>query len=155
MTKQQLADLIIGSKESFYRIAKSILSRDSDCEEAMSEAIVNAFTALPSLRQERYAKTWFTRILIHECYHILHRRQYEIVYDDRLDDAQSVPTAEPSALYQALEQLDVRYRNALVLHYIEGYSVREIADMTDATEGTVKSRLSRGRKLLKTIYEGE
>ena len=61
------------------------------------------------------------------------------------------PTGEPvdTELRDALMALPVKLRVAMVLYYVEGYSVGEIAGMTRVPAGTVKSRLSRGRKLLR------
>lgn len=52
-------------------------------------------------------------------------------------------------------QLDEKYRMPILLHYIEGYSVAETADMLHMPQGTVKTRLSRGRTALKTILNEE
>ncbi len=83
MNKETFAKLVIDSTDSLYRVSKSILRNDSDCEDAVSEAITIAFKKLDSLKKDEYAKTWLIRILIHECYHI--RRQQSritLVSDD-------------------------------------------------------------------------
>lgn len=51
--------------------------------------------------------------------------------------------------------LDDKHRLPVVLHYVEGYSLEEIADMLRIPTGTVKSRLSRARERLKGLLEGE
>ena len=58
-----------------------------------------------------------------------------------------------SELYKALNELPADYRVTVVLYYIEGYSVKETAQILKVTEGTVKSRLSRGRKKLRGFLE--
>ena len=68
MTKQVLGDLIVSSREQMYRIAKTILYSDDDCADAISEAIVKAFTKIGTLKKDAFAKTWLMRILINECY---------------------------------------------------------------------------------------
>ena len=154
MTKEQLGALIMDSKDSLYRVAKSILKNDADCEDAVSEAIVHSFASLPSLKKDVYAKTWLTRILINECYRILRLRKRETDYDETVSLQESYDN-EYSEVYQSIMQLDFAYRITIVLYYIEGYNIREISGMTGATEGTVKSRLSRARKQLRKIYEKE
>ena len=59
------------------------------------------------------------------------------------------------SLYLALEELPPKERSALLLFYIGGYSVREIAGIVDATEDAVKKQLSRGREKLKTLLKDE
>ena len=56
-------------------------------------------------------------------------------------------------MYNAIHTLDQRYRVAVVLHYIEGYSVAEIGKILKIPSGTVKSRLSKARALLKKQIE--
>ena len=64
-------------------------------------------------------------------------------------------TDDYSELYKALLHLKKEYRLTIVLYYLEGYSVKEIARIMRTGEGTVKSRMSRGHKLLKSILEEE
>ena len=56
MTKETLGQLIIGSEETMYRIAKSLLYNDADCADAIQEAIVKAFAKLHTLKDDSYAK---------------------------------------------------------------------------------------------------
>ena len=58
-------------------------------------------------------------------------------------------------LYMALEQLPPKERSAILLYYIKGYSVHEIADIVAATEDAIKQQLSRGRNKLKTLLKDE
>lgn len=59
-----------------------------------------------------------------------------------------------SELYAAIHKLDSKYRTAIVLHYIEGYSIDDIHAILKIPQGTVKSRLSKARKLLRNELEG-
>ena len=61
MTKDKLGDLIIQSWDSLYRISRTILSSDADCEDAVSAMIVTCFSKIYQLREDRYAKTWMIR----------------------------------------------------------------------------------------------
>ena len=76
MTKEELGDLIIASTDSLYRISKSILRNETDCEDAVSEAIVKSFDKIDTLQHTSYAKTWLVRILINECYRIYRQKQF-------------------------------------------------------------------------------
>ena len=58
-------------------------------------------------------------------------------------------------LYMALEELPPKERTAILLFYLKGYSIREIADIVNATEDAVKKQLSRGREKLKTFLKNE
>ena len=142
MTKQELGDLIIAFTDDFYRIAKAILKEDADCEDAMSSAIVKGFTKIHTLKQKEYAKTWFSRILINECYEegVLTEEAAQQDYSD---------------LYQHLMQLDISYRLPLVMYYFDGFKIREIADILEMSESAIKMRLNRGKIQLRTMFEKE
>lgn len=73
MTAEKMGELMIDSQYQLYLIAKSILFKDEDCADDISEMIVKVFSKLDTLREERYAKTWMIRILLNECYRILER----------------------------------------------------------------------------------
>ena len=151
MTKEQLAKLITDTAPVMYRVAKSILKKDEDCEDAAQEAIATAFNKLNTLKKDEFAKTWLIRILINECYGILRKKKRELFIEE-VTEADSKDT-DYSELYRALNELSADYRVTIVLYYIEGYSVKEIAQILKVTEGTVKSRLSRGRSKLRIFLE--
>lgn len=162
MDKETFAGLVIDSTDSLYRLSKSILKNDADCEDAVSEAIVKAFGNLASLKKDEYAKTWLIRILINECFHIRKQRKRVTllseeepwILESREGDGGDGPEIERySELYQVMGKLKESQRLAIILYYYEGYSVKEIADIMDVTQGTVKSRLGRARKKLKQYLE--
>ena len=152
MTKEKFAEIAVDTAAVMYRVSKSILKNDADCEDAAQEAIAIAFDKLGTLKNDGFAKTWLIRILINECYAILRKRRYEGFTGaepvERMNEDEDY-----SDLYQALNRLPADYRVTIVLHYIEGYSVDEIAQILNVSDGTVKSRLSRGRKKLRKFFE--
>ncbi len=151
MDKKEFAMVAISATDSLYRVSKSILKNDVDCEDAVSEAITTAFEKLHTLRQDSYAKTWLTRILINECYDILKRREKTVSL--LAEPKEHSGHEDYSDLYQALGTLKKEFRLTLVLHYLEGYSIEEIAKIMHTSTGTVKSRLNRGRKYLRCSME--
>ena len=75
MEKEEFAREVIDATDSLYRVSYAILGNDADCEDAVGEAIAIAFAKLHTLRQEKYARTWLTKILIRECYRVLRARK--------------------------------------------------------------------------------
>lgn len=154
MDKEAFAGVVLSSTDSLYRISKSILKYDADCEDAVQEAIATGFGKLNTLKQEAYARTWLTRILIHECYSLLKKREKSAaIWTEPEEEACS--GADYADLYEALSALKKEYRLTIVLYYLEGYSIEEIARIMHVPAGTVKSRLSRGRRNLRCIMESE
>ncbi|MCM1568520.1 MAG: sigma-70 family RNA polymerase sigma factor [Roseburia sp.] len=153
MDKEAFANMVIAGTNSLYRISKAMLKNDTDCEDAVQEAIATGFAKLNTLRQEAYAKTWLTRILINECYGILKRREKTMTLLTEPEEGAGAP--DYSDLYNALNMLKKETRLTLVLYYLEGYSIEEIAKIMCIPAGTVKSRLCRGRRDLRRIMEEE
>lgn len=157
MDKEEFAQLVLEATDTMYRVSKSILKRDTDCEEAVSQAIVNAFEHLDSLKKPQYAKTWLIRIVMNECFRISKNNKREQCYEEDVicigEWKESYDIAyqknDYSDLYEALQAIPQIYRTALVLYYMEECSMPEIARIENTSVASVKMRLSRGRKMLK------
>ena len=101
MNKKEMGEMIIEGTDEFYRMAKSILKEDADCQDAVQEAVSKAFAKINTLRQEKYAKTWFIRILLNECYAILRKRNRETICHEEISK-EEMTQHEYSDLYQKL-----------------------------------------------------
>ncbi len=135
-----------GCERRLYRVARTMLRSDADCEDAVQEALLKAWSKLGSLREEQFFETWLIRILINECKNIYRRRPRA---QEELPESLAAPPAD-GELMDALMNLPPKFRIPMELHYIEGYGIAEISRMLRIPDGTVKWRLSRGRALLKT-----
>ena len=149
MKREQLGQLILASEDSMYHVAKALLYNDADCQDAIQEAIAKAFDKIGTLKQDTYAKTWLLRILINECYGIMRKEKKIISLETCEQEEPWMERQDYSDLYEALMGLTEEARLAVILYYMEGYSIREIARMTKVTESAVKSRLARARTKLK------
>ncbi len=152
MKKQQLGELILNSQDCLYRVAKSFLYSDADCCDAIQEAIVHAFEKLHTLKNDHYAKTWLIRILINECCTVL-RRQKKLIPLETLPETVPYESAEYTDLYLAISKLPRDLRTAIVLYYVEGFSVKEVASIEQTTESAIKNRLMNARSKLRTILQ--
>ena len=144
MTSEAFARRITEMTPTLYRVACVYLRRSHDREDAVQEALRKAWEKRASLREERYLQTWVTRILINEC-RAIQRRSARVMPVE-------TPGAESSdarPLTEALLALEEKHRLPILLHYVEGYSVEETARALRIPQGTVKSRLSRGRAALR------
>ena len=155
MDKDTFARQVTDLQGSLYRVAASYLHGESDRLDAVSEAITRAWEKRHTLREESLFRTWITRILIRECVNI-QRRQKHSVPVDALPEAESEPEDERiAALREALAQLPQRQRTMTVLHYMEGYDVREVARIMGTTKSAVCAGLSRARARLRTLMGEE
>ncbi|MCI8585732.1 MAG: sigma-70 family RNA polymerase sigma factor [Lachnospiraceae bacterium] len=153
MKKEQLGKLILVSEDTLYHVAKSLLARDADCADAIQEAIVKAFTNLHTLRQDSYAKTWLVRILINECYALMRREKHLVSLEEYRYPEPAEESKDYSDLYEAIRRLPPDIRICIILYYLEGYSVKETADILKVTESTVKNRLARARTRMRRELE--
>ncbi len=153
MTNDEFVFKVQNAEERLYRIAKSILNNDEDCADAIQSAILKAYDKLGTLKYEKYFVTWLVRILINECYGMLRNSKEWISYDEYMEKKEYIsPTSE---VFDALTTLDVAYRVPFVLHYVEGYSTKEIAKILDISQSNVKIRLQRARLKLQDMLKGD
>nr|WP_177296635.1 sigma-70 family RNA polymerase sigma factor [uncultured Blautia sp.] len=151
MTKENLGRLILESERQMYLTAKTILRNDQDCGDAIQEAIVKAFQKIDTLRQDKYAKTWLMRILINECYSLLRRESRYVSMEEmrELSIGEAEEKRDYSNLYSAVNSLKEELRIPVILYYGEDFSIREIAQILEITEGAVQKRLFRARMQLR------
>lgn len=99
-------------------------------------------------------RKWIVTVTLNEC-RDCKRKLFHRMHDD-IDSIQ-IATEQPleSTVFEQVRQLPSVYARPILLFYFEGYSVREIADLLSTKENTVKSRLKRGRELLKGVLNDE
>lgn len=159
MKKEAFGELVISNQESWYRIAKSYLCNDADCADAIQNAIVHAFEKLYSLRNDKYVKTWFARILINECHQIQRDNQKAATWEEYQEEGREAEYirgyGQYSELYESIMRLKENERACIILYYFEEYSIREIAQCLESTESAVKKRLVRAREHLRGILKAK
>lgn len=145
----EIGQIILENMQTLYRVAFSILKTEEEIYDAISSTTVIVFEKIHTLKNEEYFKTWLTRILINECYKIYNQNkkiihletynQEKLTYNDTYVDLD---------IRNLIKDLDKDLREIVMLYYFEEFSVKEIAKIVRIPEGTVKSRLSRARKVL-------
>lgn len=136
---------------TLFRVAFAILRNRTDCEDAAQNAVLKAYRNLDSLQQRGYFKTWLISILKNECFDMLKRRRPTVdVAEQELSYEMAVPDVD---LNRAFDTLSPEERLTIALYYYEGYDTRRIARITEVSEGTVRSRLSRGRASLRAMLQ--
>lgn len=138
-----------------YHVSWSILRNNDDCADAVQEALTRAWQKQHTLRSMDKFKPWLMRILVNQCNDILRRQKKRSFFP--LDEAAaSIPAPEePLDLMEAIGCLKPEWRVVIVLHYMEGCTMQEIAAMTGTPSGTVKARLRAARRRLGTLLQDE
>ena len=143
----------LACERRLYRIALSMLKSDADAADAIQEAVFKGWLHRAALRDGEKFDAWLTRILVNECRNVQRRwkRRAEPL-DERAAACEPPPDQE---LHDALMALPERLRLPLVMHYLEGYPLREIASILGIAQTTVKARLHQARGALRRALSTE
>jgi len=153
LTTEEFSERIVGMIQTLYRVSYSQLAQDCDRDDAVQECLYKAWKKRHQLKDESVMQTWVIRILINECRNIQKKGRQEFPLDELLKRA--APPDTDFELHDALFAIDETLRLPIVLHYMEGYSTKEVAQILRIPHGTVKSRMSRARNELKKILNWE
>jgi len=144
------AVLVADSEDTLYRVSMSMLKNEHDAMDAVHNAVLKAYENLHKLKNDEYFKTWLTRILINECkLEIRKQKRYVYLEDDTFDISSRDNPYRDIEIGEVIDGLPPKIRLVVVMYYVEGYSIKDIKMALKIPEGTVKSRLSKGRKILK------
>lgn len=149
-TYEEIADKYI---DTIYRLALSRTKSQQYAEDITQDVFVKLISSRKNFESEEHLKAWLLRVTINLTKDLFSSSWFKTT--DELSEDISYRDEEKSDLYYAVMKLSQKYRTVIHLHYYEGYSVDEIAKITGASPGTVKSQLHRGRQMLKELIEEE
>lgn len=153
--KEAFVELIRIHTASMYKVAKAILKNDDDVADAMQETILTCWEKIGTLKKEEYFKTWLTRILINHC-NLLYRQRNRMVSEKVILETGAMEESYNTIEWQEfLQVLEEKYRIVSMLYYVEGFKIREIAEILQINENTVSTRLSAARKKMEKHYHAK
>ena len=161
LTNEHFTTIAQRYMDTVFRVAFSYMKSASDADDVTQNVLLKLYRTEGDFQSESHLKHWLIRVTINECksaFRSLWRRTEDI---EAYANSLAMPTQEHSDLLEAVMALPQKYRVAIYLFYYEGYSTREIAELTDAPEATVRTRLARGRERLKKVlteaedYDGQ
>ena len=135
-----------------FSAAFSICRNREDADDTVQDTFLKYHTQNLEYMDEAHLKAWLLRVAINRAKDITAAfwRRNRVSWEEYMDELEFVQP-EDRTLFQAVMQLPEKYRLVLHLSYYEEYSIAEIASTLHCSQGTVKSQLSRGRKLLKSM----
>lgn len=142
-----------------YAVCLRYSDNTEDANDVMQEGFIKVYKSLPKFRAEGSFEGWVRRIFINTS--IEHYRKKVKLYNVSEVQENTIEDSELNALdslatkdiLNIINELSPGYKQVFNLHVIEGYSHKEIAEMTGITEGTSKSQLARAKSVLKKIIE--
>lgn len=154
INKEWFTSQVHEHQDELYRLAYHILRSREDAEDALQESLFRAYSNLWQLKQPKYFKTWITKILMNACFELQRKRKNILdidEYKEAIGTSEDITTA--IVMEKAIQELDEVNRQIIFMFYYEDYSVKEISEVLNVSVMNVKQRLSRSRKMLKTILE--
>lgn len=149
--------------DDVFRLMYAYVHNESIAEELAQEVFVKCYLALPKYKQQSSLKTWLYRIAINHAkdylkswYHrqvVTHDTYIVTNCDERTVEQQIIEEQQAEELMHSLLALPIKYREVLYLFYYEEQTIVEIAQLLRSNSNTIKTRLRKGKQLLKRTME--
>lgn len=143
-------------KENLYKIAFMYLKNEQDALDAINDTVYKAYINIKKIKNPDLFKTWITRILINSAIDKL-KKAKNVIYIDDYREVENLSISESELvldakfdLFNAIDNLDIKFKNIIILRYFQDMTISEIAALLKMPEGTVKVYLHRGLKKMKS-----
>lgn len=143
-------------QQNLYAAAFSACACAQDAEDAVQETFLKYHTIGKEFENEQHIKAWLLRVAINQAKNSARSfwRRNTLPLEDYIESL-SFPEPEDRQVLEAVMALPEKYRLPIHLYYYEDYALKDIASILGITLAAAKQRLSRGRKLLKTMLMEE
>ncbi|WP_068775561.1 sigma-70 family RNA polymerase sigma factor [Paenibacillus sp. FJAT-26967] len=164
--KEALLQLILSEKDAYYKLTYTYMGNTHDAMDAMEDMIVRLYEKIDQLKNEEAFYSWSRTILVNSCKSLLQKRKKVVLLDDlqRTDEREAGQAMTKDPYISSDQQMDIQalfihinqhQKEAIQLKYLHDLDYQTIADMTNVSIGTVKSRVFQGLKKLRDYYKGE
>ena len=137
-----------------YRIAYRYVKNSIDTDDVFSEVFLAYFKKERTFESEEHRKAWLIRVTINCAKDILGQRVHLQQLHEETLPSQTEPDVDTYMdLHNAIEQLRPEYREVIKFYYLDDLSIREIAQILNKNENTIKTQLFRARDILKSVLE--
>lgn len=148
-------ELIAKYKEDLYRTAFSYVKNEQQALDILQETVYKAYVSIKKLKEAKYFKTWITKILINTALSYINKNK-KIIYVDAYDSIKEIvvdvfDTNEKIYIWEAIESLETKHREVIVLKYFDDLTITEVARVLDIPVGTAKTYLNKGLEGLRSF----
>ena len=148
-----IEQVLLNKYNNFYRMAMSYTHNEADAADIVQEGAYRAIRNADGLHNVQYASTWVYRIMMNEIYrHESKNKETSLDAMEGFEEGKD-DVYENTDLHEILNHLDPKDKAVIVLKYFEELKIKEIAEILDENENTVKSRLYRSLKKLRQNME--
>lgn len=154
--ERAFTELILNYQQDLYKIALTKLNTEYDIEEAIQETMISAFKNIKKLKDIEKFKKWIIKILINKCNEIYRKKLLRLVPLDEVDiyETNNLEIESKLNFYSIIKSLDKKEKTIIVLYYSEKYTTKEIAEILNKNENTIKTILRRAKIKLRNKYQG-
>lgn len=154
--RQSLHELAAMYQDNLFAVAFNICQNTQDAEDVIQDTFVQYYTTKKEFDSEEHIRAWLIRVAVNKAKNVTRTfwRRNKVSIEDSMETL-TFETPESENLFETVMQLPEKYRIVIHLYYYEDYAVSEIADILKLSESNVKTRLSRGRAMLRKELEGE
>lgn len=153
--KAEAERLVNTYSDLILRLSYTYLKSTHDAEDICQNVFLKLLTSGQAFDSPAHEKAWIIRTAANACKDVLRSAHRRRTVGLEAAAAAAAPPAPDSTVLDAVMALPEKYREAVYLHYYEGYSVREIASLLGRSEAAVTAHLSRGRKSLRITLGGD
>lgn len=152
MNNIDIDEVIEKYSNSIYRLAYSMVKNKSDADDVYQEVFLRYIKSNKSFNNEEHRKAWLIRVTIN-CAKKLYSSSWKknAVLTDELIEGEYYD--EHFELLDVVNKLPMKYKTVIHLFYYEDFGIEEIASLTKQKKSTVRTQLTRARKLLKERLE--
>lgn len=152
--EKDIREAVIKYRDMLYKICLVILCNEQDVQDVIQDTFCRYLEKKPDFRVEEHEKAWLIKVATNICRDMIRFRvRHPKVSIDEVENFLAAP--EQRENLKEFLKLPIKHKTVIYLHYVEGYSIKEIADILGITESAVKSRLLRGRKQMQDTVRME
>jgi len=142
--------------DTVYRIALKMVKHEADAQDVFQDVFMRYIKYAKNLTSLDHVKHWLIRTTINCCKDFFEDRKRQThLMEAQSENLESEVPKNHDSVREAVQELDEKYRITVHLFYFEGYKIREISELLDEPENTIKSKLNRARHLLKEKIQDE
>ena len=154
MDMEEIRNAVLKYSDMLYKICIVILCNEQDVQDAIQDTFCRYMEKRPTFRDAEHEKAWLIRVATNICRDMIRfRLRHPKVCIDELANSLTTAAPEQRETLEELLELPVKQKMVIYLHYVEGYRIREIAEILGITEGAVKMRLKRGKEQIKLLWK--
>lgn len=153
--KQAFCRVIENVERKLYIIARSRLTNIEDIKDAMQDTIMYAYINIKKLKEVEKFNAWIVKILINSCNKIYNQKKINILSYSEFDEnkfkyeSDFIDLENNMNFFNIIDFLDLQEKTLITMYYLDEYTTKEISEILDINESTLRSKLSSIRNKIK------